>query len=314
MSGDGLVRGLWNAFEDPRAPDFSSGAPAIATARANVGVWVGGPTGPLPRSGRLQARGRRRGARTNEGRTRGRRPPRVRGAIPGEGLLARVTKGHYDDAAMALVHSTQVFEELGDRNSWGARDPQPRRAPGAVAPLRRGGGLPGAVPRDLREHGDAGPGQALRGLADSYRSQGRLGAWHLRRPQSGHLPGHTSRPGKPCTSITVESTASASLRVRSVEEPAGPAAGEFQVISDPAYGELAPHAGCKIAVAFQPAQTQPAPHAVIVHQKLPKPDTGETQRASVSRPPRGYRRPSREPQRGGEACSLARACHSLALA
>ena len=100
-----------------RAPDFSSGALAIAPARANAGV------GSVARLDHCHARVARRprGAAAERGRMRGipgagtRPGPRRRHTR--EGLLAR-DQGHHNDAAMALVHSTQVFEELGDRNSW----------------------------------------------------------------------------------------------------------------------------------------------------------------------------------------------------
>ncbi len=87
-----------------------------------------------------------------------------------------MTKGHHNDAAMALVHSTQVFEELGDRNSWahatrslGELRRRQRRFGEAMACLEQS-------LETFREQGDRrGKGQALRGLADSYRDQGRLG-------------------------------------------------------------------------------------------------------------------------------------------
>ena len=86
-----------------------------------------------------------------------------------------MTKGHKNDAAMALVHSTQVFEELGDRNSWahatrslGELRRRQRRFGEAVACLEQSLETSASM-------GPQGPRQALRGLSDSYRDQGRLG-------------------------------------------------------------------------------------------------------------------------------------------
>ncbi len=74
--------------------------------------------------------------------------------------------------------------------------------------------------------------------------------------------------------LTVKSTGSAPLRVTSVEGPAGPAGSEFRVVPDACPEELAPGASCRIEVTFQPAQAQSRSARVILHQNLPKPDTG----------------------------------------
>jgi hypothetical protein len=86
-----------------------------------------------------------------------------------------VTKGHKNDAAMALVHSTQVFEELGDRNSWahatrslGELRRRQRRFGEAVACLEQS-------LETFCEHGTAGARAGAPRPLDSYRDQGRLG-------------------------------------------------------------------------------------------------------------------------------------------
>jgi pSer/pThr/pTyr-binding forkhead associated (FHA) protein len=80
--------------------------------------------------------------------------------------------------------------------------------------------------------------------------------------------------------ITVQSTGSAPLRVTSVEGPAGTAAGEFEVPPDvppgPCPGKLAPGESCQINVTFRPTLAQRSSARLIVHQNLPKPDTGTT--------------------------------------
>jgi hypothetical protein len=77
-----------------------------------------------------------------------------------------------------------------------------------------------------------------------------------------------------CPPIMVRSTGSAPLRVTSVEGPAGPAAGEFEVSPDPCPGELTPGENCQINVKFRPTLAQLSSASIIVHQNLPKPDTG----------------------------------------
>src|SRR6266581_113388 len=127
----------------------------------------------------------------------------------------------------------------------GARDPQPRRTPAAAAPLRRGDGLPGAVARDL--------------------------------PRAGRPAGARGRRSAALRTATATRAASASLRVTSVEGPAGPAAGEFRVIPTLRKGGAAPT------------------------------------RAARSRWPTPT--PSREPAtRVAAKRALSRACHSFALA
>lgn len=92
----------------------------------------------------------------------------------------------------------------------------------------------------------------------------------------------------PCPAITIKSTGSEALLVRSFEI-VGPAAGEFQVVPDvtatnvtgtTAAGTsclerpLARDESCTVTVTFQPSQAGLRPATLIVHQNLPAPDTG----------------------------------------
>jgi hypothetical protein len=76
-------------------------------------------------------------------------------------------------------------------------------------------------------------------------------------------------------SAEIRSIGSAPLRVTSIDEPTGPASGEFRVSGSDCLGEsLAPGKRCTVEVTFQPAQAGPRSARLTVHQNLPKPDTG----------------------------------------
>jgi hypothetical protein len=102
------------------------------------------------------------------------------------------------------------------------------------------------------------------------------------RPEPGILPTPGSvtcdatAPGQEvaCTPVTIQSTGSAPLRVVSLEL-IGPAEGDFQVDGADCQGRpLQPDESCTIGVLFRPTQTGPRSAALIVHQNLPRPDTG----------------------------------------
>lgn len=78
-----------------------------------------------------------------------------------------------------------------------------------------------------------------------------------------------------CPVVTIRSTGSASLLVRSFEI-VGPAADEFQVVTGTnCLGTpLAREEVCTVEVTFQPQQAGLRSATLIVHQNLPKPDTG----------------------------------------
>jgi hypothetical protein len=79
-----------------------------------------------------------------------------------------------------------------------------------------------------------------------------------------------------CPVVTIRSTGRASLLVRSFEI-VGPAADEFQVVTGTncVGTPLArDDGGCTVEVTFQPKQAGLRSATLIVHQNLPKPDTG----------------------------------------
>jgi FHA domain len=77
-----------------------------------------------------------------------------------------------------------------------------------------------------------------------------------------------------CSPITVQSTGSAPLRITSLEL-IGPAANDFQVDGTACLGRrLQRGEACTIGVLFQPTEAGPRLATLIVHQNLPKPDTG----------------------------------------
>jgi hypothetical protein len=91
--------------------------------------------------------------------------------------------------------------------------------------------------------------------------------------------------------VTIKSTGDGTLLVRSFEI-VGPAAADFQVVADPTGttntavtatsgvgGEcqgrpLAFNEVCTVAVRFQPSEAGLRSATLIVHQNLPRPDTG----------------------------------------
>jgi FHA domain len=78
----------------------------------------------------------------------------------------------------------------------------------------------------------------------------------------------------PC-STEITSVGSAALKVTRIDEPAGPASGEFRVTgSDCLQKQLAPGEHCTVQLAFQPAQAGPRSASLVVHQNLPEPDRG----------------------------------------
>jgi pSer/pThr/pTyr-binding forkhead associated (FHA) protein len=78
----------------------------------------------------------------------------------------------------------------------------------------------------------------------------------------------------PC-SIEISSIGSVALKVTRIDEPTGPALGEFRVTgSDCLQKQLAPGERCTVQLAFQAAQAGPRLASLVVHQNLPKPDTG----------------------------------------
>jgi hypothetical protein len=88
----------------------------------------------------------------------------------------------------------------------------------------------------------------------------------------------------PCPAITIRSTGTESLLVRSFEI-VGPARDEFQVITDLTGGTvggvnclgtpLARDDTCTVMVSFQPKQAGLRMATLIVHENLPSPDTGK---------------------------------------
>jgi FHA domain len=86
----------------------------------------------------------------------------------------------------------------------------------------------------------------------------------------------TTAPGGQlaCPPVTIQSTGSAPLRVVSLELT-GPAAGDFQVDgADCQDRRLARGESCTIQVLFQPTQDGARSATLVVHQNLPRPDTG----------------------------------------
>lgn len=76
-------------------------------------------------------------------------------------------------------------------------------------------------------------------------------------------------------SAEIRSIGSGPLQVTSIDEPTGPASGEFRVNGSDCLGEsLAPGKRCTVEVTFQPARAGPRSARLTVHQNLPKPDTG----------------------------------------
>jgi hypothetical protein len=107
-------------------------------------------------------------------------------------------------------------------------------------------------------------------------------------PNSDVCPDTVVGQGAVCPVVTIRSTGSASLLVRSFEI-VGPAAGDFEVVPDVtgtsvtatslAGGNclgrpLARDETCSVAVTFRPSQAGLRSATLIVHQNLPSPDTG----------------------------------------
>lgn len=76
-------------------------------------------------------------------------------------------------------------------------------------------------------------------------------------------------------STEITSIGGAALKVTRIDEPTGPASGEFRVTgSDCRQEPLAPGEHCTVQLAFQPVQAGPRSASLVVHQNLPKPDRG----------------------------------------
>jgi hypothetical protein len=76
-------------------------------------------------------------------------------------------------------------------------------------------------------------------------------------------------------STEITSIGGAALKVSRIDEPTGPASGEFRVTGSDCFQEpLAPGEHCTVQLAFQPSQTGPRSASLVVHQNLLKPDRG----------------------------------------
>jgi FHA domain len=95
-------------------------------------------------------------------------------------------------------------------------------------------------------------------------------------PTPGSVTCDGTAPGQEvdCMPVTIQSTGSAPLRVVSLEL-IGSAHGEFQVDGSDCQGRpLERGESCTVGVRFRPTQTGPRSAALVVHQNLPRPDTG----------------------------------------